>query len=159
MHGDPYATYIKIIDQMVTIGSWNTQPWWLASSCTPSGNSKEIQEGYYCISSSNHSWKAQRSDGTGLSMFWYQLAFLFGVQLLSCVRLFVTPWTAACQASLSFTISWSLLNLMSIESVMPSHPLLPPSPFAFYLSQHQGLFRWIGSFHEVVKVLVLPALA
>ena len=52
------------------------------------------------------------------------------VQLLSCVQLFVTPWTAACQASLSFTISQSLLKLMSIELVMPSnhlilcHPLL-----------------------------------
>ena len=52
------------------------------------------------------------------------------VQLLSHVQLFVTPWTAACQASLSFTISRSLLKLMSIESVMPSnhlilcHPLL-----------------------------------
>ena len=50
--------------------------------------------------------------------------------LLSCVRLFVTPQTAARQASLSFTISWSLLKLMSIASVMPSnhlilcHPLL-----------------------------------
>ena len=47
------------------------------------------------------------------------------VQSLSRVRLFATPWTAACQASLSFTISQSLLKLMSIESVMPSnHPLL-----------------------------------
>ena len=58
------------------------------------------------------------------------------VQSLSCVRLFVTPWTAACQASLSITNSQSLLKLMSIESVMPSnhfircHPfLLPPSIF------------------------------
>ena len=52
------------------------------------------------------------------------------VQLLLCVLFFVTPWTAACQASLSFTVSWSLLKLMSIESMMPSnhlilyHPLL-----------------------------------
>ena len=52
------------------------------------------------------------------------------VQLLSHVRLFVTSWTAARQASLSITNSWSLLKLMSIESVMPSnhlifcHPLL-----------------------------------
>ena len=45
-------------------------------------------------------------------------------QSLSCVRLFVTPWTAACQASLSFTISQSLLKLMSIESVMPSNHLI-----------------------------------
>ena len=43
------------------------------------------------------------------------------VQSLSRVQLFVTPWTAARQASLSFTISWSLLNLMSIESVMLSN--------------------------------------
>ena len=42
---------------------------------------------------------------------------------LSNVRLFVTPWTAACQASLS-TISWSLLRLMSIELVMPSNYLV-----------------------------------
>ena len=58
------------------------------------------------------------------------------VQLLSCVRLFLTLWTAACQASLSITISKSLLKLMSIESVMPSNHLilcrpllLPPSLF------------------------------
>ena len=44
-------------------------------------------------------------------------------QSLSCVRPFVTPWTAARQASLSFTISQSLLKLMSIESVMPSNHL------------------------------------
>ena len=52
------------------------------------------------------------------------------VQSFSCVRLFATPWTAACQASLSVTNSQSLLKLMSIESVMPSnhrilcHPLV-----------------------------------
>ena len=44
------------------------------------------------------------------------------VQLLSCVRFFVTPWTAAHQASLSFTISWSLLKLTPIESVIPIQP-------------------------------------
>ena len=65
------------------------------------------------------------------------LSLLYSV---SCVRLFATPWTAACQASLHrapcFTISWSLLKLMSIKSVMPSnhvvlcHPvLLLPSVF------------------------------
>ena len=66
------------------------------------------------------------------------------VQLLSCVQLLETSWTAACQASLIITNSWSLLKLMSIESVMvfqPSHPLLPPSPPAFNLSQYQGLFQ------------------
>ena len=46
------------------------------------------------------------------------------VQLLSHVRLFATPWTAARQASLSITNSWSLLKLLSIESVMPSNYLI-----------------------------------
>ena len=46
------------------------------------------------------------------------------VQSLSHVRLFVTPWTAAHQASLSITNSWSLLKLKSIESVMPSNYLI-----------------------------------
>ena len=46
------------------------------------------------------------------------------VHLLKCVQLFATPWTAAHQASLSFTISWSLLKLMFIESVMPSNHLI-----------------------------------
>ena len=65
----------------------------------------------------------------------HQGALLFSsVQSLSPVRLFATPWTAACQASLSITNSRSLLKLMSIESVMPSSHLilccpllLPPS--------------------------------
>ena len=50
------------------------------------------------------------------------------VQLLSCVRLFATPWTATRQTSLSITNSWSLLKLMSIESVMPSNHLILRRP-------------------------------
>ena len=50
--------------------------------------------------------------------------FYISVQLLSCVQLFATPWTAACQASLAITNSQSLLKLMSIESVMPSNHLI-----------------------------------
>ena len=46
------------------------------------------------------------------------------VQLLSCVQLYATPWTVACQASLSITNSQSLLKLMSIKSVMPSNRLI-----------------------------------
>ena len=52
------------------------------------------------------------------------------VQSLSGVWFFVTPWTAACQPSLSFTISWSLLKLMSIESMMPSKYLILCLPFS-----------------------------
>ena len=52
-------------------------------------------------------------------------------QSLSRVQLFVTPWTAACQASLSITNSWSVLKLMSIESVMPSNHLILCRPLLF----------------------------
>ena len=72
--------------------------------------------------------------------------------MLSRVRLFATPRTVACQASLSFTISWSLLKPMSIESVMPSnhlilcHPLLLlPSVFLSILvfsKESALLIRW-----------------
>ena len=147
--------------------------------------------------------------------------FLLLVQWLSCVWLFATPWIAAHQASLSFTIFQSLLKFMSIESVMPSnhlilchpllllpsifpsmcvyvsrsvmssylishglqhtrlpcpspspgpcsnscplisdriqpsHPLLFPSPPAFNLSHHQGIFQWVDSSHQVTRVLEL----
>ena len=70
---------------------------------------------------------------------------LFIVQSLSCVQLFATPWTAACQASLSPTISQSLLKLHVHwvgDAIQLSHPLPPPSPPALNLSQCQGLFQW-----------------
>ena len=53
------------------------------------------------------------------------------VYLLSPVLLFPIPWTAACQASLPFTISWSLFKFMSIESVMLSNHLIPRQPLLF----------------------------
>ena len=78
--------------------------------------------------------------------------FFSSVQLLSHVRLFATPWTAARQTSLSITNSWSLLKLMSIESVMPSNHLilcrpllLLPSVFPSIrvFSNESGLYiRW-----------------
>ena len=80
------------------------------------------------------------------------------VQSLIRVRFFATPWIAARQASLSITNSRSSLRLTSIESVMPSSHLilcrplflLPPAPNP---SQHQSLFQWVNSSHEVAKVL------
>ena len=59
--------------------------------------------------------------------------FSLAVQSLSCIWLLVTSWTAACQASLSFTISQSLLKFMSIESVMPSSCLILSLPFLPFL--------------------------
>ena len=55
---------------------------------------------------------------------WELLPYFSSVQSFSHVQLFATPWIAACQASLSITNSWSLLKLMSIESVMPSNHLI-----------------------------------
>ena len=67
--------------------------------------------------------------------FSFFFSFVLFCSELSCVWVFTSPWTAAYQASPFFTISWSLLKLMYIESVMPSthlifcHPLLFPSVF------------------------------
>ena len=63
------------------------------------------------------------------------------VQSLSPVQLFMTPWTAAGQVSLPFTISQSLLRLMSIELVMPSNHLILYHPLLFLPSIFQGLFQ------------------
>ena len=76
---------------------------------------------------------------------------IHSVQLLSCVQLFATPWTAARQASLSITNSRSLLRLMSIESVMPSSHLilccpllLPPIPSSIRVFSNELVLhiRW-----------------
>ena len=78
------------------------------------------------------------------------------VQSLSHVRLFETPWIAARQASLSITNSQSSLRLNVYwisDAIQPSHPVSSPSPPAPNPSQHQSLFQWVNSSHEVAKVL------
>ena len=77
------------------------------------------------------------------------------VQSLSRVWLFVTPWTAAHQASLSITNSQSPTKPMSIESVMPSNHLILCHPLlllpSIFPTQHQGLFQWVSSSHQVAN--------
>ena len=76
------------------------------------------------------------------------------VQLLSCVWLFVTPWTATRQDSLSITISLSSHKLiMSIESVVPSNHLIFCHPHLLPLNfvQYQSLFQWVSTSHQVAK--------
>ena len=96
-------------------------------------------------------------------ILWLLSFFMFSsVQSLSHVRLFVIPWTAARQASLSITNSQSSLKLMSIESVMPSSHLilcrplllLPPIPPCIRV-----FFQWVNSSHALAKVLEFSALA
>ena len=87
-----------------------------------------------------------------------ELAIHAVVQLLRVVWLFVTPWTAAHQASV---LSNCLLKCAQThvpwvgDGIQPFHPLSPPSPLALNLSQHQSLFQWISSSHQVAKVLDL----
>ena len=144
----------------------------------------------------------------GLGKFWELVmdkeAWHAVVQPLARVRLFATPWTAAHQASLFFTISQSCWNSCPLswwfhpsssfsliaqsrltlcdpmdcnmpglpvhhqlpelaqthvhwvgDAIQPSYPLSSPSPPAFNLCQHQGLFQWVSSSHQVAKVLEL----
>ena len=76
-------------------------------------------------------------------------------QSLSHVRLFMIPWTAVWQISLSITSSWSSLKLMSINQWC--HPTISSSVVPLsscpQFSQRQGLFKWVSSSHQVVKVL------
>ena len=71
-----------------------------------------------------HFWQVPNSSWFAHTWSKEELRKFAVVQSLSHVRLFATPWTAACQAYLSFTISRSLLQLMSIESVMASNHLI-----------------------------------
>ena len=84
---------------------------------------------------------------------WSHVQWISSVQSLSRVQLFVTPWTAACQASLSITNSQSFLKLMSIELVMPSNHLILCHPLLLLLS----IFPSIGVFsNESVLRIRLP---
>ena len=85
--------------------------------------------------------------------------------MFSHVWLFATPWTAADQASLSFTISWILLKFISIELMMPSSHLVLCHPFLLMPSIFPSisLFLWVSSLNQIAKdgtstlALVLPA--
>ena len=79
------------------------------------------------------------------------------VQSLNRVRLYATPWTAACHASLSITNpEFTQTHVHRVgDAIQPSHPLSSPSPSALNLSQHQGLFKWVSSSHQVATELEL----
>ena len=102
---------------------------------------------------------SQPRNRTGVSLYYrwilYKLSYQFNSgQSLSRVWPFVIPWTAAHQASLSITNSWSLLKLHWVSGAnRPSHPLSSPYPPAFSLSEHQGLFQWVSSLHQVISIL------
>ena len=87
---------------------------------------------------------------------------LLSVQSVQLRLTLETSWTAAHQASLSITNSWTLLKLMSHrvgDAIQHSHPLSSPSSTAFSLSQHHGLFQLLSSLHQVAKILEFSASA
>ena len=82
-------------------------------------------------------------------------------QSVSRVRFFVTRRTAACQASLSFSISQSLLRLMSTDLMVPSNHLILCCPLLLLPSVFlciRVFFQWVGSLHQVARVLELQFL-
>ena len=90
------------------------------------------------------------------NLFWKLQSLIQFTSVAQLCPTLCNPWTAARQASLSITIPQSLLKLTSIKSfdaIQPSHPLSSPSPPAFNLSQHQGLFKWVSTSQQVAKVL------
>ena len=93
-----------------------------------------------------------------LTVYDFNYIFQFSsFQSLGCVQLFATPWTAARQASLSFSISWNLLIFMSLESVMLSNHFILCCPLLLLPSIFPSIrvCSLVDSLHEVVKVLEL----
>ena len=132
-----------------TLGSALPHTPWYSLSTHPGSIARKPQKGTSSWTSALHffAWMAQSKICLGAKLkitflrllWWFEKKWKW--ELLSHVRLFVTPWTAACQASLSITSSWSLIKLISIESaIQRSHPLLSPSSPAFSLFKDQGLF-------------------
>ena len=80
------------------------------------------------------------------------------IQSIGHVWLFATPGTAAQPVfpALHYLMELAQTHVHWIsDTIQPSHPLLPPSPFALNLSQHKVLFQWVGSLHHMAKVLKL----
>ena len=91
------------------------------------------------------SWTIKKAEHRGINAF----------ELWCWRRPLRVPWTAAGQASLSITNSRIHPTHVHCagDAIQLSHPLSSPSPPALNLSQHQGLFKWVSSPHQVAKVL------
>ena len=111
-------------------------------------------------------WKKWLTSHKSSHMEWSELpspplliTCVFCCCLVTQSCLFATPCTAAQQASLSFIYylpEFAQIHIHRVsDAIPPSHPLPSPSPFPFNLSQHQGLFQWVTSSHQVAKVLAL----
>ena len=91
--------------------------------------------------------------GEQLKEQWVMISEFSSVQSLSCVQLFVTPWTATRPPCPSPTPEFTQNHVHWVsDAIQPSHPLLSPSLPTFNLSHHQGLFQWVSYSHQVAKV-------
>ena len=101
------------------------------------------------------SWKYYKSKMHFLHLTCQASLLSLVIQSLSCVQL-CNPTDCSTPG---FTVLHHLLELAQThvhwdsDAIQPSHPLSPPSPPAFNLSQHQGLFQWVSSSHQVTEVL------
>ena len=122
LHSDPsfsFANCLKVIRCFSFIGVWNIQLPYNVGLVSGVQQSEPAM----CIPISSLFWISfplRSPQSTEWSSLCSTVGFIV-VQSLSHVWLFVTPWTAACQASLSFSFSWSLLKLMSIDRALPSN--------------------------------------
>ena len=140
-HHTPNAGILNLLNEMATHSS--VLAWRIPRMGEPSGlpslGSHRVR----------HDWSKLAAAAAAAA------AIRLSVQSLSHFWLFETSWTAARQASLSINNSWSLLKLISIESVMPSDHLILYHPLLLLpsTSQNQDHFQRVSSTHQVVKVL------
>ena len=108
-----------------------------------------------------HVWESLGSTLGNSDHFWVFFVLVFSrnsvyfssVHSLSHAWLFLTPWTAAHQASLSIPEFIQTHVCWVDDAIQPSHPLSSPSAPTFSLSQDQSLFKWVSSSHQVARVL------
>ena len=129
---------------------WAILSWWWTGK--PGGlQSMEFQNQTQPSNWTDWLWAIWRTSGKSGSI----TVRFSSVQLLSCVRLLATPWIAVSQASLSIQLlgfTQTHVHWVS-DAIQASHPLPSPSPPAPNPSQHQSLFQWVNSSHDVAKVL------
>ena len=146
-----FATLWTIVHQALLPMGFSRQEYWSGLPCPPPGDlpnpgiepESPVSPAFQAVSL----LLSHQGNPTGTIQF-------ISVQLLSCVQLFVTPWTTACQASLSITNSQSLLTLMCIESVMPSNHLIFCSPLLLLPSGSRGSFPSIRVFSSKSVLLI-----
>ena len=102
------------------------------------------------LSMSSNTWQ-------GIFFFWAVGLNVVVVQSLNRVQLFVIPCSMPGFPVFHYLMAFPLIHVHWV-SIWTSHPLLPSSPFAFHLFQHQGLFQQVSSMHQVAKVLALQIL-